>query len=501
MFKRASGVLVHISSLPSDFGIGCFGEDTKRFIDKLSEAGCKYWQVLPFGPTDYVNSPYASISAFAGNMNFIDLQQLKDDGLLTQDELDYQKYANPYTSAYEFLSMNRLNVLYKAYTRMNDEYRTELADFTEKNKHWLHDYAIYIILKEAHMGEDWMEWEDELKFHDEAAVAAQIEKYSDTVNFIGFIQYVFFKQWKKIKDYAKEKEVEIIGDLPMYVAQESSDVWSNQKQFDLGEDGRAKHVAGVPPDYFSEFGQKWGQALYRWDVMKSNGYSWWMERLETSFEMFDVVRIDHFRAFSSYWSIPAEAQTAKEGEWIDGPKMDFFDHVFKRFSDKGIIAEDLGIIDDGVVDLMEDTGLPGMRIMQFGFIEDADNMHLPHNYPKNSFAYTGTHDNTTALGWLWEIAPHERDWVLDYCGYSGQDWAEGGTHSGSCRAMIKTLWQSPANCVLVPIQDLGGFGGDTKMNTPGIAHGCWTFRISREQLDSIDWSWIARMNEVYKRKA
>lgn len=499
MFQRASGVLVHISSLPSEYGIGGFGRETFQFIDMLHRAGFKYWQVLPFGPTDAFYSPYASISAFAGNTNFIDLEQLQQDGLLTDEELTAQKYANPYTAAYEFLSAERMTVLYKAYTRMGDALRGEVRRFAEENAFWLDDYALYIILKEANCGKEWYEWEDGQKFHEEAAVKQALKQFSDMVDFIRFQQYLFYSQWKSVKAYAREKGVEVIGDLPIYVSMESSDVWGNRGQFDIGEDGRAKNVAGVPPDYFSEVGQKWGHALYNWDKMKQTGYDWWMKRLRLSFELFDVVRIDHFRAFSAYWSVPAEAPTAKEGRWIDGPGMDFFRVVFDTFPDPKIIAEDLGLLDDGVLQLMKDTGLPGMRIMQFGFIEDKDNMHLPHNYPRNSFAYTGTHDNNTALGWLWEITPGQRKWALDYCGYSGAEWAEGGYESVSVRSMARALWQSPAAVTVLPIQDICGFGKDTKMNVPGVPNGNWAFRISRDQLQSIGWDWLQNLNRTYMR--
>lgn len=499
-FKRSSGVLAHVSSLPSEFGIGSFGKETKKFIDMLSRTGCKYWQVLPFGPTDSFNSPYASISAFAGNPNFIDLEGLRDEGLLTESELLDQKYANPYTAAFEFLNIRRIPVLYKAYTRTDEAYKAKIIEFEAKNKHWLPDYALYMIIKEANMGKEWYDWDDEkLKYHDDEAVGMAREEYADTVMFMEFIQYVFFNQWKNIKDYANDNNVEIIGDLPMYVARQSSDVWSNRNLFDLAEDGEPKCVAGVPPDYFSELGQKWGNPLYNWTKMKQTGYLWWMKRLESSFTMFDAVRIDHFRAFSAYWAVPFDAETAKEGEWRDGPGMDFFSIVKDKFGNGKIIAEDLGLIDEGVVKLIEDTGFPCMRVMQFGFLEDADNMHLPHNFPKNSVSYTGTHDNNTTLGWLWEAPPESRKHALDYCSFSGTDWAEGGWHSKSVRCIINALWQSPANLVIVPIQDLCGFGSDTKMNMPGVPNGNWAFRISDEHLNNIDTQWLTLLNKTYYR--
>lgn len=500
MNKRASGVLMHVSSLPGDFGIGCFGKEARAFIDKLSDAGCRYWQVLPFTPTDEYNSPYASISAFAGNRNFIDLEQLFEDGLLTEDELRSQMYANPYSAAFDFLELRRIPVLYRAFTRADEALLDRVRAFAEDNSHWLPDYALYIILKEANLGMEWYDWEDEgLRLHTESAVSAAMEEHAETVLFMEFMQYIFFEQWKKLKAYANSRGIEIIGDLPIYVALNSADVWANRNQFDLDEDGKPKNVAGVPPDYFSELGQKWGNPLYNWQTMKADGYRWWMDRLRASFELFDAVRIDHFRAFSAYWAVPAEAETAKEGKWIDGPKTDFFDTLNRNFENPKIIAEDLGIVDDGVIELLEHTGLPGMRVMQFGFIENADNMHLPHNYPKNSVAYTGTHDNNTLLGWLWEALPNEREHALEYCGFPGGDWAVGGSASESCRCMIRALWQSAANTVIVPIQDLCGFGKDTKMNVPGVPNGNWAFRVTRDQLNGIDFEWLKKLNRVYWR--
>ncbi|MEG1427421.1 MAG: 4-alpha-glucanotransferase, partial [Oscillospiraceae bacterium] len=411
-----------------------------------------------------------------------------------------QKYANPYTTAYEFLNIKRMPVLYKAFTRIDESYKGKIRDFEKENEHWLPAYALNTILKEAYCGKEWYEWEDEdLKFYHPAAVQSARKKYQETILFLEFIQYVFYKQWAEVKAYASEKKVSIMGDLPMYVARQSSDVWSNRGIFDLTPQGSPSCVAGVPPDYFSELGQKWGNPLYRFDEMKKDGYRWWMDRLTASFNLFDVVRIDHFRAFSAYWAVPYEAETAKEGEWRKGPGMDFFNRVQEILPNAKIVAEDLGMIDDDVINLVQATGFPSMRVMQFGFLEEADNIHLPHNYPQNAFAYTGTHDNNTLLGWLWEAAPVYKKHALDYCGFQGENWADGGFQSPSCRALIRTLWQSPASVTIVPIQDLCGFGGDTKMNIPGVPNGNWAFRISREHLGSIDWQWLKKLNHVYYR--
>ncbi len=499
MFKRSSGVLMHISTLPGEYGIGTFGKSAFDFIDFLSQTGCKYWQVLPFGPTDKYNSPYASLSAFAGNINFIDPVVLFEDGLLTQTELNAEKYANPYSTAFEFLSIHKIPMLYKAYNRIDDKTKAKVFEFVKENSSWLKDYAVYTAVKEATCGKEWYDWDDELKSHSAQAVEEAYNKHRDHIGFIEYTQYEFFRQWSRVREYASKKNVQIIGDLPMYVALESSDVWANQEAFDLDEKGRPNSVAGVPPDYFSEDGQKWGNPLYNWTQMKKDGYSWWIKRLEASLALFDVVRIDHFRAFSAYWAIPADAPTARKGEWLKGPAMDFFDKVISLFGNDKIIAEDLGVMDDGVIGLIRDTGFPCMRVMQFGFTGEDNEMHLPHNHPTNCVAYTGTHDNNTALGWLWEATPEERELALDYCSFAGGDWARGGFDSESVRSMIKTLWMSPAVIAIVPVQDICGFGKDTKMNVPGVPNGNWAFRISEEQLSQIDKGWLSRLNFVYKR--
>ena len=500
MFKRSSGVLMHISTLPGEYGIGTFGKNAYDFIDFLSESGCKYWQVLPFGPTDKYNSPYASLSAFAGNINFIDPVILFENGLLTHTELTAERYANPYSAAFEFLSIHKIPMLYKAYCRIDNHTKAKVKEFANENSSWLKDYAVYSVVKEASNGKEWYDWSDDsLRLHFDEAVDRTYEKYREQIEFIEFTQYEFFRQWQKVREYASKKQIEIIGDLPMYVALESSDVWANRDLFDLDEKGKPNSVAGVPPDYFSEDGQRWGNPLYNWNEMKKDGYSWWIKRLAASFGIFDVVRIDHFRAFSAYWSIPSDSPTARKGEWKRGPGMDFFSKAIELFGKDRIIAEDLGVMDDGVIKLIEDTGFPCMRVTQFGFSGGDNEMHLPHNHPRNCVAYTGTHDNNTALGWLWEAPQDQRELALEYCSFFGDDWARGGFDSLSVRSMIKALWMSPAVITIVPIQDLCGFGKDTKMNIPGVPNGNWAFRISKEQLNQIDSGWLRHINRTFYR--
>lgn len=499
MKKRSSGVLLHISSLPGPYGIGDFGKEAMKFIDFLSEMGCRYWQVLPFSLTDGFNSPYASPSAFAGNYHYIDLEQLAEQGLITKEELLSQRREDPYTADFDFVRGHRMNTLYKAYLRADETLRKRVRDFIEENRDWFPDYALFILLKEAQGGLPWNQWAEPYKFREPAALAEARMRYSDTIFFLGFCQYLFFSQWKRVLDYAAKRDVRMMGDMPIYVGVDSADVWSNRALFDVDSEGRANHVAGVPPDYFSADGQKWGQALYRWDVMKKDGYHWWMKRLEKNFERYHVLRIDHFRAFASYWQVDAEAETARDGVWMEGPGYGFFEVLFKTFPQARIVAEDLGMIDDGVRRLLEQTRLPGMRVMQFGFLDFSDNLHLPHNYPKDSFAYTGTHDNNTMLGWLWEAGPRERAWALDYCNAPAEGWEQGGKEGKAVPAILRTLWQSPAGTVIVPVQDLLSYGGDTRMNRPGVPTGNWQFRVTWDQLHEVNCRYIKELNETYKR--
>ncbi|MEG0680527.1 MAG: 4-alpha-glucanotransferase [Eubacterium sp.] len=502
--KRSSGILMHISSLPGDYGIGSFGKEAKQFADFLHQTGCSYWQTLPFGPVDVCNSPYKSFSAFAGNPYFIDLETLSDNGLLTPAELLANKHPDHYTAAFDWLEKTRLKTLHLAFTRIDEPLKEKIKIFTKEQAYWLPDYALYMTLKEIFDDQDWYRWpDDKLKNHDSTALQDAQIKYADQILFQEFLQYTFFTQWQSVKKYANTLGVEIIGDMPIYVSLESSDVWAHPEVFDLDSDGHPLHVAGVPPDYFSVDGQLWGNPLYHWKTLKANGYQWWIKRIDHSLKIYDAVRIDHFRAFSAYWSVDANAQNARNGKWIPGPGMDFFNTVFAALGSKSsrIIAEDLGVMDDGVIDLLKETGLPGMRVLQFAFIEEGDNIHLPHNYVKNCVAYTGTHDNNTLLGWQWELLPEQRHYALSYVNYHGKDesWQEGGFHSQSCRAFIRCLWQSSANVVITPIQDLCGYGSDTKMNYPGVALGNWAFRLSSTALSHIDIQWLKTLNDLYKR--
>ncbi|KNZ42105.1 4-alpha-glucanotransferase [Acetobacterium bakii] len=502
--ERASGVLMHISSLPGDYGIGTLGREAKDFVDLLALMDCAYWQILPLGPTDNCHSPYKSTSAFAGNTEFIDLEILSEWGLLTKDELVSNRSPNPlYWVNFQELLKNQEPVFKLAFQRLTPELKKSIREFEEANRSWLPDFALYTTLTQDFSEMNWTKWKNkELVHRKPAALSQAIKKHSEEIDYHNFLQYAFYRQWSDLKTYANTKGIKIIGDIPIYVALESADVWSHSELFQLDADGTPLFVAGVPPDYFSPDGQLWGNPLYHWATMKADGYSWWMDRIKAALKAFDLVRIDHFRGFSAYWSVPASETTAKKGQWVPGPGMDFFNRVFEKHPKPGIIAEDLGVQDEALAQLLSDTGLPGMRLMEFAFIDKNNNIHLPHNYTPNMVTYTGTHDNNTLLGTLFNYTPEQRNYALKYCGYLDtwpDQWQVGGPQSPSCRSFIRSLWQSAANLVIIPIQDVCGYGDDTRMNQPGTARGNWSFRMTKEGLSSVDILWMKDLNRLYHR--
>lgn len=470
---------MHISTLYGDYSCGSFGKEAREFIDFLSDTGFSIWQVLPFGTSDECNSPYKSYSAFGGNPYFADLNTLYEKGYITYDEMQLQKQETPYSCEYKRLFDNRVKLLCAASERVNGCEREKIEKFIGENK-YLADFCKFMALKSANGDKPWQEWD--------------VFETDDKVLFgWKFIQYEFFSQWNEIKKYANEKNISIIGDIPIYVSHDSCDVWSNRDEFLLDEKGYPTSVAGVPPDYFSKDGQLWGNPLYDWDKMKKSGYKWWVDRLSHMLTMFDGIRIDHFRGLESFWSVDAGAKTAAEGKWVKGPGKDFIDAIKKVSDGKMIIAEDLGEISEDVNSLVEYSSFPGMRVLQFGFLSFDDNSHLPHNYVKNCVAYTGTHDNNTLLGYLWELDADKKKYLLEYCGYESDNW-EGGFDS-----IVRTLYQSSADTVILPIQDLLKYGSDTRLNTPGTSENNWLYRITKEQLLSIDKEKYRRLNKLYKR--
>lgn len=474
--ERSSGVLMHISSLFGDYSIGNFGENAKVFIDFLYDSGFKYWQVLPFNMADQFNSPYQSYSAFSANPYFISPETIYKQGYITVEDLTSARQNTPYSCEYERLGKERFELLKKASKNAPKE---KVAEFISSHPH-IAEFCRFMALKEANAQAGWWDWENE-NCSEETLFAWQ------------FIQYEFFTEWAEIKEYANSKGIGIIGDIPIYVAYDSSDVYFNKKFFQLDEDNHPSCVAGVPPDYFSADGQLWGNPLYDWDEMEKDGFSWWKDRISHMLTLFDGVRIDHFRGLESYWSVPYPAENAKGGKWVKAKGEKFIDEIKRVAGDKLIIAEDLGEITDAVNELVDYSGFPGMRVFQFGFLSDGDSTHKCHNYKNNCIAYTGTHDNNTLLGYVWELNDSQRRNMLAYCGYTDQNW------DNCYDSIIRTMLQSSAGLVIFPIQDLLGFGADTRLNVPGRAEGNWCFRITKEQLNSIDRKKYRDLNRLYHR--
>ena len=474
--ERRSGVLMHISSLYGEYSIGSFGSEAKYFIDFLADCGFHYWQVLPFCMVDECNSPYKSYSTFGGNPYFVDLNVLHQKGLVTREELDIYRQQNPYVCEFVRLYHTRLEHLMLASKRVSN--RGEIESFIAGDA-YLSKFCEFMARKAANNEAPWFSWTNDA-----------IDE--DVLFMWKFIQYEFFTQWAEIKKYANERGIRIIGDIPIYVSHDSCDVWSNKEQYCLDGENQPAWVAGVPPDYFCADGQLWGNPIYNWAEMKKDGYKWWCDRIRHMSKMFDAVRIDHFRGIESYWAVPGKAETAKEGHWEKGPGMELVDAIKAAAGDTEIIAEDLGDITPEVHALVEKSGFPGMRVFQFGFLSDGDSAHKPHHYPENCVAYTGTHDNNTLLGYLWELDDASRAKMLAYCGHEGH-WESG------CASILRTIFASHARLVILPIQDLLGYGSDTRLNIPGKADGNWAYRLTREQLDSIDRKRFRELNNMYAR--
>lgn len=489
---RTSGVLMHISSLPSPYGIGTMGKEAKKFIDFLDKAGQTYWQMLPVCPTSYGDSPYQSFSSFAGNPYFIDLDILIKEHLLTKEEVEsYEWGDNPESVDYGILYENRFKVLQIACDRLKQKMPSGYNDFCKKNAAWLDDYALFMALKDAHDGSSWFEWEDDLRFRKADAMKQAQKKYAEQITFYKIVQFLFFRQWDTLKAYAAKKQIRIIGDVPIYVAGDSADVWAHPGQFYLDANLKMIDVAGCPPDAFSADGQLWGNPLFRWDVMKKDGYQWWITRIKAMASLYDIVRIDHFRGFDSYYAIPAGDKTAKNGEWREGPGMDLFRAIKKKLGDVEIIVEDLGFLTPSVLKLVKDSGFPGMKVIQFAFDTREDGDYLPHNYPMHCVVYTGTHDNDTIMGWF-ESAPKESvAFAKEYLRLTraeGYNWG-----------MMKGAWASVGDLTIVTMQDLLGLGSEARMNTPSTLGENWKWRALDGQINGRLAAKVARFMKVYGR--
>lgn len=502
MHKRSSGILVHLTSLPGPFGVGTFGPETAQFIDCVRAAGFTYWQVLPLTLVDEYHSPYKTVSAFAGNPLFIDPRGLVADGLLRAEEVSQLGVApRPDVANYTFAIDKSEQALRLAFTRVTPTLQHYIDAFVHSERFWLEDYAVFSVARMLYQQIPWWKWPDrKLASHQPEAVSKFREKYAEEIAFCYFQQWVFHRQWMALKQRANLRGLGIIGDLPFYVDQNSSDVWANRELFQM-KGNRFVSVAGVPPDYFAREGQLWGNPLYNWSAHQKEGFRWWQNRLQHALQRFDRVRLDHFRAVVNYWSIPAEAQTAAEGHWEKGPGTAFYSAVLGKVDSSRLFMEDLGDLEAWVRKALRSSGLDGMEVIQFSF-QPGDPAHLPYQYGPQSVAYTGTHDNTTLLGWIWEMQEYQRTYVLEYLHFPpDQDWGKGGADSPFCRSMIRQLWMSAAGLTVVPIQDLCGFGGDTRMNVPGRATENWGYRLPIGALESVDWAYWKRMNDLYGRSA
>lgn len=496
MFERSSGILFHPTSLPGKYGIGTLGKEAYAFIDFLKKSRQKLWQIFPLGPTGYGDSPYQSFSSFAGNPYLIDFDLLIEAHLLSEEDLrdiffgDNEEYID-----YGAIYNQKYPLLRKAYENFkssdNHEMRENLEHFKRENASWLNDYSLYISLKNHFNGLPWNEWAHDIKNREHGAMEHYKNELADDIEYHNFIQFLFFKQWGDVKRYANENGIKIIGDIPIFVAADSSDAWANPEIFLFDEERKPVKVAGVPPDYFSATGQLWGNPLYNWQKLKETNYSWWVERVRANLSTCDIIRIDHFRGFEAYWAVPYGDDTAINGQWEPGPGIDLFNAIKSQLGELPIIAEDLGLMTQGVIDLREATGFPGMKILGFAFDSGEENDYLPHTYTKNCVVYTGTHDNDTLIGWFQKAKEEDRQFARDYLNSRSDD----EIHWDA----IRGAWSSVASMAISPVQDFLGLGSEARINTPGVAAGNWQWRLRHGVLTDELAERIAKLTRVYSR--
>ncbi len=491
---RRNGMLLPVASLPSPYGIGGFSKEAYEFIDLLEETGQKLWQILPLGPTSYGDSPYQSFSTFAGNPYFIDLDTLVEKGWLTKEACEASDYGdNESYIDYGRIYHSRFLLLKQAFLNSDVLTEEEFKKFCEENKHWLPDYALYMAIKNQNDGKSWIEWEENIRLRNPETVEQYKKELEEECNFYEFLQYEFHEQWTKVKEYAHEKGIQIVGDIPIYVAFDSADTWANPELFQLDEENLPLGVAGCPPDAFSETGQLWGNPLYNWEYHKKTGYDWWLKRIAHCFDLYDIVRIDHFRGFDEYYSIPYGDETAVNGYWEKGPGMDLFDTVKEKLGELDIIAEDLGFLTESVFKLLKDSGYPGMKVLQFAFDSSENSDYLTYKYQRNCVVYTGTHDNDTTAGWFEKLSDGDRDVALRYMNSfytpkEEQHWD-----------LIALAMRSTADTCIIPVQDFLGLGSEARINTPSTLGDNWKWRMTKGAFSEELKERIRGMTKLYGR--
>lgn len=472
---RASGILLPVSSIPSAYGIGSFSKEAYEFVDFLEKAGQSYWQILPLGPTGYGDSPYQSFSTFAGNPYYIDFEELIEEGLLTKEQCEECDWGGSEAYVdYEKIYKSRFRVLKEAFDNSRLEDNEDFQAFVAENAFWLSDYSLYMAVKDSYKGKSWSEWDGDIRLRKPEAIEKYAEKLKEEILFYEFQQYLFDTQWRKLKKYANDKGVKIIGDIPIYVALDSADTWANPELFQLDENRRPTGVAGCPPDAFSATGQLWGNPLYKWDYHKETEYAWWIQRISYCYKLYDVVRIDHFRGFDEYYNIPFGDTTAEFGRWEKGPGYDLFKVMKKKIGNKPVIAEDLGSLTPTVNQLLKKSGYPGMKVLQFAFDSREESDYLPHNYTANSVVYTGTHDNDTTVGWYQTISRRDRSFARKYLNIKTGRELEWN--------FIRAALGSVSDTAVIPMQDYLGLGSEARINVPSTLGTNWKWRMTKGQI-------------------
>ena len=472
---RASGILLPVSSIPSAYGIGSFSKEAYEFVDFLEKAGQSYWQILPLGPTGYGDSPYQSFSTFAGNPYYIDFEELIEEGLLTKEQCEECDWGGSEAYVdYEKIYKSRFRVLKEAFDNSRLEDNEDFQAFVAENAFWLSDYSLYMAVKDSYKGKSWSEWDGDIRLRKPEAIEKYAEKLKEEILFYEFQQYLFDTQWRKLKKYANDKGVKIIGDIPIYVALDSADTWANPELFQLDENRRPTGVAGCPPDAFSATGQLWGNPLYKWDYHKETEYAWWIQRISYCYKLYDVVRIDHFRGFDEYYNIPFGDTTAEFGRWEKGPGYDLFKVMKKKIGNKPVIAEDLGFLTPTVNQLLKKSGYPGMKVLQFAFDSREESDYLPHNYTANSVVYTGTHDNDTTVGWYQAISRRDRSFARKYLNIKTGRELEWN--------FIRAALGSVSDTAVIPMQDYLGLGSEARINVPSTLGTNWKWRMTKGQI-------------------